>query len=101
MGIIEDIMKAFDRIPGMKDIQALPEKVQALELRIASLEAVLARCPAEGCPFCGALAFRLERVYMHGTREIWHCEECGKKREFNDVSTSPSRSGPRTSGRGR
>jgi ribosomal protein L37AE/L43A len=101
MGIIDDMMKAFDRIPGMKDIQALPEKVQALEARIASLEATLARCPAEGCPFCGALAFRLERADMHGTREIWQCAECGKKREFMGAATSPSRSGPRTSGRGR
>jgi hypothetical protein len=48
MGIIEDMMKAFDRIPGMKEIQALPERMTALEARITSLEAALARCPAEG-----------------------------------------------------
>jgi hypothetical protein len=75
-------MKAFDRVPGMKEIQALPDKFKALEERIVSLEAALARCPAEGCPFCGARAFRLDRVDMFGQREIWLCGECQKKREI-------------------
>ncbi len=82
MGVIEDIMKALDRIPGMKDIQALPEKVKGLEERIASLEAALARCPAEGCPYCGALAWRLDHVNMNGQREVWKCSECQKQREI-------------------
>jgi transposase-like protein len=75
-------MKAFDRIPGMKEIQALPEKVKSLEERIASLEAALARCPAEGCPYCGALAWRLGGVDMNGQREVWKCGECQKEREI-------------------
>jgi hypothetical protein len=82
MGVIEDMMKAFDRIPGMKEIQALPEKMKALEDRITSLESALARCPAEGCPFCGALAFRLDRVDMNGQHEVWKCGECQKNREI-------------------
>jgi hypothetical protein len=90
MGMIEDIMKAFDRIPGMKEIQALPDKVKGLEGRIASLEAVLARCPAEGCPFCGALAYRLEDVDMNGQREVWKCGECQKEREIRlDLMNRP------------
>jgi hypothetical protein len=100
MGIIEDMMKAFDRIPGMKDIQALPEKMTALEARITSLEAALARCPAEGCPFCGALAFRLSHVDMHGQREVWHCLECQQEKEIrHDLMNRSSRGAP--SGRGR
>jgi hypothetical protein len=82
MGIIDDILKAFDRIPGMKDIQVLPAKFKALEERVASLESALARCPAEGCPFCGARAFRLQDVDMQGDREIWHCGECDKTKEI-------------------
>src|SRR5713226_6301906 len=41
MGMIDDILKAFDRIPGMKEIQGLPERVKALEQRVSDLQATL------------------------------------------------------------
>ena len=58
-----------------------PPKMKALEERMAILEATLARCPAEGCPFCGARAFRLDHVDMHGQREVWKCGDCEKEKE--------------------
>jgi hypothetical protein len=100
MGVLEDMLKALDRIDAWRDLQAVPAKMKALEDRMASLEAALARCPAEGCPFCGARAFRLERVDMHGQREIWECGDCGKKREVrHDLMKGSRRSGPVTFGK--
>jgi hypothetical protein len=82
MGMIEDMLKALDRIDAWRDLQAVPAKMKALDERMAALEAALARCPAEGCAFCGARAVRLDRVDMHGQREQWKCGECGKVREI-------------------
>lgn len=98
MGLLEDIMKSLDRIPIWKRLQEIPTEIDALKERISSLESALVRCPAEGCPFCGARAFRLERVDMHGQREVWKCSECQKQREVrHDLTTS--RRGPATFGR--
>jgi hypothetical protein len=90
MGILEDILKALDRIPIWKRLQELPSEVDGLKQRIAALEAALARCPADGCPYCGARAFRLQRQDMHGQREIWQCGECQGKAELRLDITSAS-----------
>jgi hypothetical protein len=47
MGMLEDIMKAFDRIPIWKRLQHVATEVDELKARIVALEAALARCPAE------------------------------------------------------
>jgi hypothetical protein len=65
-------------------LKIAPERIAALEKRIADLESKLARCPGEGCPRCGALAMRLEisersrSLYSEfGAREeTWRCTEC-------------------------
>lgn len=82
MGLLEDILKALDRVEAWKALQEVPAKTRAIEERVTALEASLARCPAEGCPYCGARAWRLERTMMWGQCEIWHCLECSKKREY-------------------
>lgn len=82
MGILEDVMKALDRVPIWKRLQGLPDEVDRLRQRITELEKSLEKSPAEGCPFCGARAWRLQRVDMHGRREVWHCLECKKEREI-------------------
>jgi hypothetical protein len=92
MGIIEHMMKAFDRTPGRKEIQALPDKFKLLEERVTSLESALARFPAEGCPFCGARAFRLLHVDMNGQREFWHCDECQQKKQIRHDLDAKNRS---------
>ncbi len=82
MGMVDDVLKAFDRIPGWKRLQEVPSEVDELKSRVAALEAALARCPGEACPFCGARAWRVKEVEMLGECEIWHCQECQKEREY-------------------
>lgn len=57
-------------------------KIAALNTRVAALEIALAKCPAEGCPFCGARAWRLQEVMFNGEGERWHCLDCGKQRDY-------------------
>jgi ribosomal protein L37AE/L43A len=67
---------------GLGFVRRRFEKIAALEARVTALEAALARCPAEGCPFCGARAFRLKEVMMRGEMEVWQCGECNTDREY-------------------
>ena len=61
MGILEDVMKTLDRIPNWKRIQAAPKELDALELRIKALEAVLKPASGATCPSCRAMAYKLTR----------------------------------------
>lgn len=90
MGILEDMLKALDRIPVWKRLQELPTEVDALKQEIALLKSELARCPADGCPYCGARAFRLETQDCTGGREKWKCSECEKTAELRLDLLSPA-----------
>ncbi len=82
MTLIDDVLNVLDRIPIWKRLQEVPAEMDDLKARVSELEEKLGgKWPGDVCPFCGARAFRLERADKHGQREIWHCEECGKKRE--------------------
>lgn len=59
MGILEDVMKALDRIPSWKRIQQLPTEVDSLEKRIKNLESRLQPATGNQCPSCRAMAYRL------------------------------------------
>jgi hypothetical protein len=59
MGIVEDIIKALERVPAWKRIAVLPAEVAALEERIKALEARLAPATGDQCPRCRELAFAL------------------------------------------
>lgn len=61
MGILEDVIKALERIPAWKRMQALPEKVTALEARLDALEHQIKPATGKQCPACGALAYKLIR----------------------------------------
>ena len=90
MGLLEDILKALDRVDAWRDLQAVPARMTALEQRIQELEKRLERCPAEGCPFCGALAWRLDRNDMNGLRDVYKCGECGQQKEIrHDLMKRP------------
>lgn len=54
-------MKALDRIPNWKRIQAAPKEIEALEMRIKALEATLKPPSGAQCPSCGAMAYKLMR----------------------------------------
>lgn len=77
------MLKAFDRIPIWKRLQTVPQEVDELKAKVAALEELVSgKALADACPFCGARALRLDRVDMHGDREEWKCQECGKTREI-------------------
>jgi len=61
MGILEDVMKALERIPSWKRLQNLPTQVEELERRINALESRLNPATGEQCPSCRAMAFKLLR----------------------------------------
>lgn len=61
MGILEDVVKALERIPSWKRVQALPQQITSLEQRIKALEDRLTTATGEQCPKCRAMAFNLER----------------------------------------
>jgi hypothetical protein len=82
MGMVEDILKVLDRLPGWKRLQEVPSEVDELKSRVAALEEKLgSNWPPDVCRQCGARAARL--VFSHGDkgmiREDWRCTECGRK----------------------
>lgn len=94
MGIIEDVMKALERIPVWKRVSLLPGEMDQLRARVAALEARLAPAQGDVCPKCRAPQFMLERSQAKagpfgdaGAREHhYRCQGCG----YEDVHhTSP------------
>jgi hypothetical protein len=82
MGVVDDVLKAFDRIPIWKRLQNVPTEVDELRERVAALEKLVdGKAPGEPCPFCGAPAYRLDHVDMNGQREVYKCQSCEKERE--------------------
>jgi hypothetical protein len=91
MGVIEDVFKALDRVPLWRQLHEVPREVDELKARIGKLEELVnGKVPGDPCPFCGAPKFRLDRCDMHGVREVWKCEGCGKSREVRLDLTQPS-----------
>lgn len=85
MGIVDDLLKALDRIPIWKRLQEIPPELDALSARLAKLEEKLGgKWPPDVCKYCGAQAARLYFKVgpIEGTRgkmrEEWKCGECGK-----------------------
>ena len=77
---IIDLLKRWDR---WKRIDETPERVDALEQRIAELESKLERAPGQACPACGAWEFRvLDVAVSHAglyevRRYTRRCQVCG------------------------
>lgn len=98
MGVIEDVRKWLNDVPLWKELGTIPDRTKALEEKVAALEAALnGKRPGDVCPFCGAHSFRLDRVDMHGQREVWKCTDaaCGKTREIrHDLAQRNQRPGP-------
>ena len=86
MGIIEDILKALDRIPGWARIQQMPDEVDGLKKRISILEEALdSKHAPDFCRLCGARASRLYHVFgidgKGNVREEWKCEQCNRSED--------------------
>jgi predicted RNA-binding Zn-ribbon protein involved in translation (DUF1610 family) len=85
---LKDILDLLDHWPKWKRIQEMPEQFDGLQKRIAELEGRLARCPSEGCPKCGELAFRVSSSRPHPeigdmgvTLRMMTCDKCGFSEE--------------------
>lgn len=84
MGMIEDIMKALERIPAWKRISALPAEVDALTARIAALEQKLGPQSGKQCPICNEFALKVIASAAHPDfgfagvqQDTMKCSKCG------------------------
>ena len=63
MGLIDDILKALDRIPVWRRLNEVPAEVDDLKERVASLEEKLGgKWPPDVCKRCGARTLRMSGV---------------------------------------
>lgn len=84
MGLLEDIMKALDRIPAWKRLQQLPDEVARLERRVKQLESQL-EPGGNKCPKCGAMTFMLQSSrpmpgglgHLGVLQDQMRCTSCG------------------------
>jgi ribosomal protein S27AE len=91
MGLLEDMLKALDRVEIWKELQATPKRIESLEKRVADLEEKLGgKWPGDVCPYCGAQAFRLKVQGMHGQLERWECGECKQTADLRLDLISPA-----------
>jgi ribosomal protein S27AE len=63
---VTDIVELLKRWDRWRRIDEAPERIDALEKRIAELEAKLQRAPGAACPKCGELDFRTDRTAPGG-----------------------------------
>lgn len=93
MGMIEDVMKALERIPAWKRVAALPSELDALKQRVAALELRLAPATGDSCKKCRAMTFNLVESKPAGPpwgdmgvmEDHYACSSCGymDKRQRN------------------
>jgi hypothetical protein len=62
---LNDLLAVLDHWPIWKKIKSGPEKLEALEKRVAELENRHSRCPGEACPRCGELSYRAVSSQPH------------------------------------
>src|SRR4051812_46194878 len=88
MGMIEDVMKALERIPLWKRVSALPDQVTDLQRRLAAIEARLDGKSGTLCPVCNAPNFMRVASKPHpdfgfaGVKvDSYSCASCGHSEE--------------------
>ncbi len=83
MGLLDDILKAFDRWDEGKRMRATPDRVDALEKRVADLEEKLGdEWPPDICKFCGERAARLNYSSANDKGKVvqrWRCGSCNSE----------------------
>ena len=84
MGAIEDVRNWLKEIPLWQELSKVPDRMTAVEKRLAELEAKSQPAPGERCDGCGCLSLRLESSRIVGpqgqkyTKLKWKCKNCGK-----------------------
>lgn len=81
MSLVTDVLQALDRLDWWRTLRALPDRMAALEARMAEIDA--GRAPGT-CPKCGKGPMRVDRIDsdhefndINGT--VWRhmsCEPC-------------------------
>lgn len=85
MGIIEDVMKALERIPAWKRVAAVPAELDALRHRVEALELRLAVASGDSCPRCRVMAYSLAESrpepppwgQLGAMEDVYRCASCG------------------------
>lgn len=84
MGLLEDVMKTLERVPGWKRIAAMPKEVDELRERVAALEKRLAPATGDQCPKCRAMHFTLQSsnpdpymMELGVMQDHYACSACG------------------------
>ncbi len=85
MAVLSELTELLRRWDVWKRVEEAPQRIEALEKRVAALELLLQRAPGEACPSCGALENRViesRPAVSHGGRDhVYRCGDCG----FEDV----------------
>jgi hypothetical protein len=81
MGLLEDMLKALDRVEIWKELQTTPKRLTDLERRVAELEKKLGgKWPGDVCKSCGARELRLAHTFgpmdKGFMQEQWECSAC-------------------------
>lgn len=83
MGILEDVMKALERIPMWKRVNLLPDQLQALEERVKALEAKLDGPAGLACRRCNGQTLMFQRSESDPTfgdlgvqLDFYRCSSC-------------------------
>ncbi len=59
MSTVSDILALLEKWPSWKAIKEVPGRLDALEKRLAALEAKPLQAPGKACPSCGQMTFRV------------------------------------------
>jgi uncharacterized protein with PIN domain len=88
MGLLEDIMKTLERVPGWKRIASGPDELDALKRRVEALEAKLAPATGEQCPICKERSLSVIASAPHRhlgpagmIADTYRCHTCGHTEE--------------------
>lgn len=78
---LKDLMALLDRWEVWQRVRETPERLDALEPRIAALEEMLGgKWPPDVCKACGERAVRLAQsmapIQGGVVRQEWHCSAC-------------------------
>jgi hypothetical protein len=74
MAVLSEITELLKRWDVWRRVEEAPNRIDALEKRVAKLETLLLRSPGEACPKCGTRHFRVEEATPIRTSQNWAAE---------------------------